>query len=571
MTRNRLIVLALLVAVAGGAAAYAKYFRHGPQRVRALPQSGGERPYDKVVEGPGHDEHLNGTEPVACRDCHEIRAEEFLKPDEERCQNCHEREDATLHASEASRRPDVCTGCHRFLKKRGEEAEPWGCRRCHGEPQGELAAVVVHGREQCGNCHRPHGRPATLAKNCVECHEHDKQARARHGSRTGAALCLDCHEPHGESEVAATKCVTCHVSPPAGAATTTAAGTPPGPGPTPVAAVVTADGGVATPASPTSPVAPRVPATAIFRGGHTKCTDCHTNHDFRAAGAKSCKSCHGGQRVIAEDRVRQHGVCTSCHDNHNPRASAAASCGRCHSAVRPSHPQTEGGRCTSCHVVHPTGGGPVAKACSSCHQQAGSETGFHAGGTRCQQCHRPHQFTGLSGAVCRNCHAIEANLTASNQGHQNCTRCHQAHRPSQPVAACGTCHAAENRTAPRGHRECLRCHDQHSGTQRSACVGCHQDRTQRLHGDLPGGCPTCHRAHGPGGRAAPPPCTSCHNRAALPNLHQVNEHAQCRACHGGHSGPRANRATCIACHEDKQEHEPLATQCSGCHTFGATQ
>ena len=207
MTRNRLLFLAFVLALGGGVAAYVKYFMKPAAHTRALPRSGGERPYTKVIEGPGHDEHLNGLEPVACRDCHRIEADEFLKPDEDRCRNCHERQEATLHASPASRRPEICTGCHRFLKRRGEEASPWSCIRCHSKAQGELAAIKVHAREQCSSCHRPHGRPATVPKNCPECHEHEKQQHARHGSRTGPQLCLDCHDPHGESEVAATRCV----------------------------------------------------------------------------------------------------------------------------------------------------------------------------------------------------------------------------------------------------------------------------------------------------------------------------------------------------------------------------
>ena len=597
MTRGRLIAIAILLALTGGAYAYVKYVMRPPAKARALPQSGGERPYTKVVEGPGHDEHINGLEPVACRDCHIIEADEFKKPDEARCQDCHERVKATLHASPASREGDVCTGCHKFLSKRGQDANPWNCRRCHAQAQGELAAVVIHGREECSECHRPHGRPPTLAKNCVECHEHENKRTARHGARTGPQLCLDCHQPHGPGETAAARCVSCHVSPetatvagsglrsPEAAARIAAAAPAPdggataardggAPATTDGGAPTTADGGT-TVAADSGPAAgaPRVPAGAIFRGGHDKCTGCHTNHDFRAAGAKSCRGCHGGRRVLAEDHVRAHGVCTSCHDKHNARSSAVGACGRCHSSVRPSHPQTEGGRCLGCHQIHPqASGGPVARACSGCHTQATSEIGNHAGGTRCTQCHRPHQFTGTSVAVCRNCHTNQATQTASNTGHQNCTRCHKAHRPSQPPAACPSCHTAQANTRPRGHRfDCMRCHDQHSGRQKAACLGCHQDRTQRLHGNIPGGCTNCHRAHGPGGRAAVPPCTTCHNRGGLPSLHSVDGHAQCRACHGGHSGPRTNRATCIACHEDKQTHEPQANLCSGCHTFGASR
>jgi nitrate reductase cytochrome c-type subunit len=45
-------------------------------------------------------------------------------------------------------------------------------------------------------------------------------------------------------------------------------------------------------------------------------------------------------------------------------------------------------------------------------------------------------------------------------------------------------------------------------------------------------------------------------------------HTECTACHDIHEAKvRADRATCMTCHEDIANHEPDAKRCTGCHTF----
>ncbi|UCF47021.1 MAG: hypothetical protein JSU89_07525, partial [Myxococcales bacterium] len=59
-----------------------------------------------------------------------------------------------------------------------------------------------------------------------------------------------------------------------------------------------------------------------------------------------------------------------------------------------------------------------------------------------------------------------------------------------------------------------------------------------------------------------------------PGLHRVPNdptgegHTECTACHDIHEAQvRADRATCMACHENIANHEPDATRCTGCHTY----
>jgi hypothetical protein len=84
---------------------------------------------------------------------------------------------------------------------------------------------------------------------------------------------------------------------------------------------------------------------------------------------------------------------------------------------------------------------------------------------------------------------------------------------------------------------------------------------------------TCHEPHR--GTVSPQTsCTGCHATDELPGLHRIpaklqNEgHTECTACHGIHEATvRADRATCMTCHEDIANHEPDAKRCTGCHTF----
>jgi hypothetical protein len=136
------------------------------------------------------------------------------------------------------------------------------------------------------------------------------------------------------------------------------------------------------------------------------------------------------------------------------------------------------------------------------------------------------------------------------------------------VAACATCHATENRTAPAGHKACASCHVPHTGARKVECASCHLAEKKGRHGDLDGGCQTCHRPHGPGGKASPPTCLTCHQRAKLPGLHAVGKHDRCSACHDQHeTAARSDRANCSTCHQNLANHEPDAKSCKGCHPF----
>jgi hypothetical protein len=84
---------------------------------------------------------------------------------------------------------------------------------------------------------------------------------------------------------------------------------------------------------------------------------------------------------------------------------------------------------------------------------------------------------------------------------------------------------------------------------------------------------TCHEPHG-GAVSRQTSCAGCHKVRLLPGLHRLPDvplgegHTQCAACHDIHQVKvRADRASCMNCHEDVADHQPDAKVCTGCHTF----
>jgi hypothetical protein len=522
---------------------------------------------------------------VACAKCHEFSAGGVGRVSPERCAACHEKEAQLEHGGPQAaavlgpKAHSDCSVCHAFTKRAGtttspdvarDVPKPGDCIRCHAQPLGNTPAVHTHQSAECTKCHRVHESPKPTALACPECHG---DVRTTHRARglDAVHVCTSCHShPHAEAAVAKASCVGCHF------------GTE----------------------------APHVPPTALLSSGHTECTTCHQPHDFAARQVKPCRSCHGTVQVLGADHVGAHQVCSSCHAPHDVRGSAVAACSNCHRSVHADHPARQGAACTGCHDPHPDAAhsGNIAVPCSNCHQTAASDRAFHEG-TPCKGCHAPHDFVlaSLQEAPCSSCHRAQVDGTAKRSGHHDCKGCHTAlpHHPSQGLASCGQCHAAEAKRANPGHAECRGCHEPHSGALAAPCATCHQKQQASAipkhpacttchephagkqaqpcatchsaehdspHGRLQQGCTNCHRPHGDAGPTPPPPCTSCHQRVALPGLHQEAKHELCTNCHGGHDDPsRAPRELCTRCHTDRTRHFPDAPRCISCHLFTRTR
>lgn len=567
--KKRLALLALL-ALLGAAGVVAIYITARDAQPRSKVPRDVPARWQDVRTSAGHQDHL-ALEDVGCADCH--GQGQYGVPSPDLCASCHDNRDHVHGATAAARAPGDtpgdCLGCHAFGDD--EAVSTQGCARCHdGDP---APALDHHGGEDCRTCHNIH-KPEPLVPTCAGCH--DELAR-RHGDADpdDPKSCLTCHDPHEDTGNAADRCAECHAT-----------------------------------------NEPRVAAATALRNGHDACVGCHQNHDFVAAAAAACTSCHEDKPLMAV-RAIAHRACESCHPPHDV-ANAEDRCEGCHKRIESHHPTTapDGGRlggaprdCVDCHPPHPRDSvavRPVA-ACAKCHG-ASSSAAFHAGGVTCADCHAPHEarvaFVARGTTSCAKCHTDRP----KGKAHADCAACHPtaAHKPKAPRPACGTCHAdnvakaaagavhaacaachgrdvhapkaapacaschAEvAQSAPAGHRDqCSTCHTTHDAklTPKAACASCHADRTTGPHQPL--ACDTCHRPHGPDGVASPPACTTCHEVAKLPALHAVPKHQDCASCHGSHSGPRSDRATCITCHADRKDHEPRATKCSGCHPFG---
>lgn len=489
---------------------------------------------------PGHRAHV-GEQGLPCSDCHApSKNEQFNEPSLAVCLKCHDEQPSMRHTQVAldpdtqlpdggAREMTDCLACHAFGPDPTQKADD--CQTCHAQPQAGLSAVAIHATEQCTSCHDMHqNRVAPIA--CTECH----QVQTSHGThaRGSAEQCLDCHGAHARAESARQSCAGCHQAP---------------------------DSKVSVPHSATV-------------GEHT-CLGCHTPHDFAKNETKSCSDCHEKKAALAGAGHRE---CGACHQPHDVRGSVEGRnvCATCHASLTPRHAASDGTSqtCTGCHAAHPARGVQGPAACTSCHADiAKGEHAAHAPGMACVGCHQPHDFKQPleSAAVCSECHKPRITQLAKT-GHEQCESCHQAlpHGGMGGELSCASCHE-QGAQVHAGHKTCTSCHDAHTGARPAAlCASCHADEQAKL-SRKHGPCQSCHEPHVATATPAIASCTGCHTVAKLPALHRITEHhTRCQSCHEAHpEQPPSSAQTCRSCHQDRADHQPEATQCSGCHPFEA--
>ncbi len=451
----------------------------------------------------------------------------------------------------------ACSDCHAPHQRPSLDPKP--CQSCHREQRQVRHAGV--GGDGCQDCHSVHQREHAAADRCIGCHAKGRPAiDAARALAPGHDLCTTCHKPHSFDREGVAQCKTCH---------------------------------------------DKLPVLAEARGlaqGH-RCAGCHDPH--AAAAPRACASCHStGPRAVSLHHppvarrvdlgahrtpapASAATACTGCHPVHDGALAAAGgaaalACASCHTSTVSHAP---GAECATCHPPHGAAAPTGTALCATCHQQH-ARTVAATGHSECAKCHdKPGHRPAAPPPRCETCHTPVASKV--NPGHATCTDCHAGgpHAPRAPVAACASCHQAQASTAPGGHQRCAQCHSPHDGAllPQATCESCHKDRT-RGHGEPPSQgqraglalshrgplpCSTCHRAHGPKGVAAPPACTTCHTKTALPRLHSVYWHQQrCENCHAAHEPTgKSDRATCVACHKDRAAHEPTAKVCATCHPF----
>lgn len=433
----------------------------------------------------------------------------------------------------------ACNECHDPAIETFDAPDTGVCTKCH-EDQAALAHVNLDGMPMdCYTCHVFGSEPDVFGRwHCTRCHGPFQTEGVRGLAMHNTVPCETCHNPHEPTADTVRECDECHKKLDVRHGRPRLSGT-----------CADCHGGhkLASEAAACMEChqtkEPVVPASATFGEGHESCATCHEAHAFSAASALRCSSCHQETRVLAQNKAAEHRDCNSCHEPHAVRAAGGETCKGCHRDVASTHPPGRTGDCVGCHDPHPKRLAQVALRCSQCHEEARSDGSFHAGKTLCTGCHEPHRFD-LSmltdRALCGRCHVAQVRLTRRNLGHSGCETCHQgtAHQPAG-VAACSSCHEEQLSRSPEGHRECMTCHEPHGGTVSA--------RTS---------------------------CTGCHDVTGLPGLHRLRDvpigegHTKCTACHDIHEAKvRADRASCMACHEDVADHQPDAKRCTGCHTF----
>lgn len=466
---------------------------------------------------PGHKAHLDlkGEKKVACHDCHAIADAGFVSPGVELCANCHKDQIRQHHPLDGGTEPISCLTCHAFNSKDvGVRFDKWGCMSCHKDAQGQKKPITVH-LEGCANCHKPHDAPFTQPTDCTLCH----QFNLSHGPKGPTLTSFTSAMP--DAGVAET-CLNCHK-----------------PHTRAVAATQQCLECHSTEKEKV-PLAARVSPQALAPDKHAGCGSCHPTHQFDRQNAKPCLSCHKDRPVLAWVEHKQK--CTTCHQQHAPH-QAPKPCESCHKeiAAKNQHPKSADGKtCMGCHPPHPESfDAPNVKPCLSCHDKPAFKNDVvHAATTNCDACHKPHTGKPKFETLCVQCHKEQVALLAKTPKHAaKCTECHAGLPHGEPVAPkpCLECH--KDKTPPqKGHKLCSSCHESHSAKVLTTCATCH------LKPESP----------------------------ALPGLHAVQKHRDCKTCHAPHEPqPGFGPKSCLSCHQrpSQKNHPTPPTQCIGCHLF----
>ncbi|OQX95005.1 hypothetical protein B6I21_07660, partial [candidate division KSB1 bacterium 4572_119] len=523
---------------------------------------------------------------VGCVSCHDDVNPEDLPHAEKlkkvECQNCHEDEYDSYHASlhgDAYNRGDPyaptcvhCHGSHYVLPPTNPESPtyvmniPLMCGRCHKEdtdmvkrhniPEKDIIqnySMSIHGEglfnrglivtAVCTNCHTPHKiLPHTdpnssihrnnIAKTCMQCHAqieqvHLKVIRGELWEKQPHSIpaCIECHSPHKIRRVfyADTMndgyCMDCHSRP---------------------GLVKKSNGEV------DSLFVELHEIRDSAHGNNIECIECHVNMSnqnnpvCKDSGPVDCSICHA--EVVANYQISSHGKAMEAGDENAP------GCSECHGThfIQPPEDLTS--------PIFPKN---VPQLCGKCHR---------SGETVAQRIDNQteivdHYTMSIHGkgllesglmvtAVCNNCHNAHLELPASDENSwvhpdnigQTCGQCHlgiyedfktSIHHPDvadtdEKLPTCHDCHNAHEveRIDNESFRqqilnECGTCHEEETGSYFETYHG----KVSLLGSGKTAKCSDCHGAHNilPAGE---PKSTLSHGNVV----------ETCRQCH-----PNSNR------------------------------
>lgn len=362
--------------------------------------------------------------PTACIECHETD-----NPHEQamgqQCENCHEPEDwlvanqfdhdSTEFALQGRHGEVACAACHAGERYSFETSTCVSCHRVRDVHLGSFG-------EQCDSCH---GQQDWTEASFDHDEQTDFKLRGAHAQQP----CTACHHNNSPDQPPPTRCVACHE------------------------------------------------AADVHSGRHGD--DCQTCHDARqwqtsafdhgrdggwplpAEHAQlTCQQCHRGS--LAEPLERQ---CAGCHSGDNVhRSKQMTGCALCHD------PADWSGADGFNHelATFPLEGMHAVATCKTCH----SGYRFSEAKSACAECHSADdKHRGALGEACADCHSPNGwTLWLFDHKQQTdfelggahsdleCVSCHSKEDEMAP-AACGSCHAGDDRHAGEFGEQCDDCHN----------------------------------------------------------------------------------------------------------------
>ncbi len=406
---------------------------------------------------------------------------------------------------------EECSKCHVRFDRAAQDRL---CMDCHKEVGQDMRdRSGFHGRQKpqaCRTCHTDHkGRAARIALLDKPKFDHAQTDYALRGKHAKVE-CEKCHEPKKKYRQASSDCNACHKK------------------------------------------------DDVHKGSlGVKCTDCHTENDWKEAKFDHDKTHFAltGKHVDTK--------CVDCHKKGADYKDAPRTCVGCHRKDddgRKGHKGLYGEKCESCHN---------AKAWKPATFNHDTDTKYALYGkhrsTKCGDCHSGHLYKEKLGTACIDCHKQDDDGLKGHKGSlgRDCAACHTERgwkekgkfdhdKTKFPLLGkhvdtkCADCHKSTN--YKEAAKDCIGCHkkdDKHEATLGAKCESCHIERdwkttTTRFDHDK--------------------------TKFKLRNAHAAKK-VVCKDCHRDLKHYRDTPLDCHACHKKDDKHEgQLSLKCESCHT-----
>jgi hypothetical protein len=467
---------------------------------------------------------------------------------------------------------DNCRECHVPFDRAAQDVL---CMDCHKDVGADVRGKAgYHGRikapRPCRACHTDHrGREMRIAEFDTKTFDHaltDYVLRGKHAK----VDCKKCHEPGKRWREAPLDCNACHRN------------------------------------------------DDVHKGSlGPKCTDCHTENDW-----KETRFDHDKTRFKLTGK-HADAKCADCHTDPATKAprykDTPRTCIGCHKADD-KHKGQFGEKCETCHgtrdwktstfnhdtdTKYPLRGKHRDAKCESCHKGHLYKEKLS---TACVDCHKKDdKHKGTLGNECANCHTERDWKEPSKFDHDKtkfpllgkhakveCKDCHKSTLFKEAPSTCIGCHKKDDKHEGTLGEKCADCHTErdwkasrfdHDKTKfalrgghaapKVKCTDCHKD--QKSYRNTPTDCYACHKKDDKHEGQQGKQCDQCHTdrdwkttrfdhgrtRFPLTGRHITVE---CKKCHETRRFKDARRE-CYACHKKEDKHKlKFGERCEKCHS-----